>query len=77
MVYAGSVEHFCREFIFVGQHSKSDSRGTGRKLRCKNNIFAARNRWDSSDISIVVDIILLDSNRMIGKLPNNGIEMDF
>jgi len=77
MVYAGSVEYFCRKFIFVGQHSKSDSRGTGRKFRYKNYIFTARNRWNSSDVSIAADIVLLDSNRMIDKLPNDGIEMDF
>ena len=70
MVYAGGVEYLCRKFIFVGQHSKSDSRGTGRKFRYKNNIFAARNRWNPSYVSIAADIILLDFNRMIDKLPN-------
>ena len=77
MVYAGSVQYFCRKFIFVGQHSQSHSRGTGRKFRYKNNIFAARNRWNSSDVSIAADIVLLDFNRIIDKLPHNGIEIDF
>ena len=77
MVYAGSVEYFCRKFIFVGQHSKSDSRGTGRKFRYKNYILTARNRWNSSDVSIAADIVLLDFNRMIDKLPINGIKIDF
>ena len=77
MVYTGSVEYFCRKFIFVGQHSKSDRRRTGRKFRYKNNIFAARNRWNSSDVSIAADIVLLDFNRMIDKLSNSGIEMGF
>ena len=38
--------------------------------RYKNNIFAVRNRRNPSDVSIAADIVLLDSNRMIGKLPN-------
>ena len=66
MVYSGSVEYLCGEPVFAGQHSKSDSRGTGSKFRYKNIIFPARNSWNPGDVNFAAHIALLDLYRMIG-----------